>query len=168
MSEQSWPCCAPLRRASSWRLPLLGVHFSFEGGAVALIAEQQRSHVWKRDKQQQEALKEALASIRRHVVLSQPFRLSAAQHVSLYCRNTTTCRILLKLRCVRLVKSTGGTVELKETAELISIAMAEESALDRVARAKQMLDSQMLSETDLAELLTQDARRKQRAAEGLL
>ena len=46
------------------------------------------------------------------------------------------------------------------------LAMAEESALDRVARAKQMLDSQLLSETDLAELLTKDARRKQRAAEG--
>lgn len=46
--------------------------------------------------------------------------------------------------------------------------MAQESALDRVARAKQMLDSQtaIFSETDLAELLTKDARRKQQAAEG--
>ncbi len=68
-----------------------------------------------------------------------------------------------------LVALTGGTVELNESCERAGRpSMAQESALDRVARAKQMLDSQtaIFSETDLAELLTKDARRKQQAAEG--
>ena len=62
---------------------------------------------------------------------------------------------------------TGGHSGKSEIVdELAPALMAQESALDRVARAKQMLDSQTISETELAELLTKDARRKQQAAEG--